>query len=302
MLHVPEAPGEGTHELARVFLRIGVNYFHCLEPAPPGTPAYAAGSVAALTGEGPRQCDVVAVVDLHLGPTQLDASPPRTRRLAVGSLVATIAALPEAGLPKGLPGRIQSVDGDDGDLGLVDVVFENGHHAKVSRTSLREIVVVEPTPRTRALKNRAALSVSWARGADGRDLLLVNTRPRVGGVPALLAGEAPAPALGTAIELMVLDAATLTTLTIHGGHHAFTTADAPFILHAEAWADGDLVASGGEDCCVHVWHRRHGRQLQRLEGHTQAVNKVSWCVSRGLLASASDDHSVLLWGCSGAGG
>jgi WD40 repeat protein len=101
--------------------------------------------------------------------------------------------------------------------------------------------------------------------------------------------------LSTAIELLILDPETLTTLGTHGGHYAFTPSEAPFILHADAWAGNDLVASGGEDHCVHVWHRRHGRHLQRLEGHTQAVNAVSWSPAHRMLASASDDHTVILW-------
>jgi len=146
------------------------------------------------------------------------------------------------------------------------------------------------------MPSRAVLSVRWSR--DGR-LLLVNTRPRIGGC-SQACSQVPAPPLSTAIELMVLDAATLTTLSIHGGHYAFTTAEAPFILHTDSWADSDILASGGEDRCVHVWHRRHRRQLQRLEGHREAVNAVSWSTALRLLASASDDHTVILWAC-GAG-
>lgn len=153
---------------------------------------------------------------------------------------------------------------------------------------------VDVALRTHALPRRAVLSVRWA--PDG-GLLLVNTRPRIGDCaqPAQAA-----PPLSTAIELLVLDPESLATLSVHGGHFAFTPSEAPFILHMDAWANNDIVASGGEDHCVHVWHRRHRRQLQRLEGHSQAVNAVSWSPSRRLLASASDDHRVILWAC-GAG-
>jgi len=146
--------------------------------------------------------------------------------------------------------------------------------------------------RTHELPSRAVLSIRWT--PDG-SLLLANTRPRLGSQPP---GHRAAPALSTVIELLVLDPDTLTTLSTHGGHYAFTPSEAPFILHADAWASNDLVASGGEDHCVHVWHRRHGRHLQRLEGHTQAVNAVSWSSAHRLLASASDDHTVILW-CPG---
>jgi WD40 repeat protein len=149
------------------------------------------------------------------------------------------------------------------------------------------------------------LSVRWAQG--GR-LLLVNARPRVEGCCELSsAGETmaqamrrPAPPLRTAFELLILDASTLETLSAHDGHHAFTTADAPFIVHADAWANSDIVASGGEDACVHVWHRSHGHQVARLEAHTQAVNAVAWSQTLRLMISASDDHTVVVWSCRAA--
>lgn len=154
--------------------------------------------------------------------------------------------------------------------------------------------------RTRTMPKCALLSLCWARGGE---LLLVNTRPRVGSAAQLAApssGQQPAPQLSTAIQLLVLDACTLDVLSCHGGHHAFTTSEFPFILHAESWASADFLASGGEDHCVHVWHRRHQRQLQRLEGHSKEVNAVSWCEEQRLLASASDDHTVILWSTSAA--
>jgi len=164
----------------------------------------------------------------------------------------------------------------------------------------RQMETVEPTPRVLEMRERAILCVKWAEGAAGRSLLLINTRPRVNGPPEeSLATQrfAPPPMIASAIELMVLDAATLTVLSTHGGHHAFTLADAPFVLWPDAWADTDIIASGGEDHCVHIWHRRHRRQLRRLEAHTAAVNVVAWCPTQRLLASASDDHTALLWSC-----
>jgi len=162
---------------------------------------------------------------------------------------------------------------------------------KLPAAAGRSTEATEVELRTHAMSSRAVLSVRWA--PDG-GLLLANTRPRIG---ACTQPCQTAPALGTAIELMVLDPETFETLSIHGGHYAFTPSEAPFILYTEAWADNDLLASGGEDHCVHVWHRRHGRQLRRLEGHAQAVNAVSWSQVHSLLASASDDHTVILWAC-----
>ena len=65
---------------------------------------------------------------------------------------------------------------------------------------------------------------------------------------------------------------------------------------------GEYVASGSEDCGVYIYHIRHGRLLRILwNGHSDVVSMVSWhphSENGCLLASASDDHKVCLWGTS----
>lgn len=57
-----------------------------------------------------------------------------------------------------------------------------------------------------------------------------------------------------------------------------------------------FVASGSEDCCVYIWSRATARLLLLLEGHTGAVNTVSWHPTcHGVLASVSDDGDIRLW-------
>lgn len=84
----------------------------------------------------------------------------------------------------------------------------------------------------------------------------------------------------------------------------------------------DFVASGseGEVCCwgpcqtsvgeeavltsplpsdhkVYIWHRRSELPIAELSGHTRTVNCVTWNpILPGLLASASDDGTVRIWG------
>merc|ERR1711879_750892 len=93
----------------------------------------------------------------------------------------------------------------------------------------------------------------------------------------------PAPDLSTSIELLVLDPISLEQYARFDGHYAFTTKHCPFMIYTEEWADTDFLASGGEDGNICIWHRRHGRQLHRMSGHTTSVNAVSWN-EKGLLA------------------
>ncbi|XP_056457570.1 WD repeat-containing protein 26 isoform X1 [Gadus chalcogrammus] len=59
----------------------------------------------------------------------------------------------------------------------------------------------------------------------------------------------------------------------------------------------DFIASGSEDHKVYIWHRRSELPVAELSGHTRTVNCVSWNpVVPGLLASASDDGTVRIWG------
>lgn len=48
---------------------------------------------------------------------------------------------------------------------------------------------------------------------------------------------------------------------------------------------------------MYIWHRRGELPIAELTGHTRTVNCVSWNPTiPGLMASASDDGTVRIWG------
>ncbi|XP_054819630.1 WD repeat-containing protein WDS homolog isoform X3 [Prosopis cineraria] len=60
-----------------------------------------------------------------------------------------------------------------------------------------------------------------------------------------------------------------------------------------------FIASGSENSEVYIWNRRNSKPIEVLSGHTMTVNCVSWNPRRPqMLASASDDHTIRIWGPS----
>ncbi|KAI8574337.1 hypothetical protein RHMOL_Rhmol01G0346200 [Rhododendron molle] len=60
-----------------------------------------------------------------------------------------------------------------------------------------------------------------------------------------------------------------------------------------------FIASGSENSQVYIWNRRSPTPIEVLSGHKMTVNCVSWNRKRPqMLASASDDQTIRIWGPS----
>eukprot|EP00931_Biecheleriopsis_adriatica_P086876 TRINITY_DN61433_c0_g1_i1.p1 TRINITY_DN61433_c0_g1~~TRINITY_DN61433_c0_g1_i1.p1 ORF type:complete len:728 (+),score=135.18 TRINITY_DN61433_c0_g1_i1:51-2234(+) len=253
----------GPRPLARLRLEGDMNYLHCLEVGPEDNQGQQ--RILAMTGNTPHLCNEIGLIDL----SSLQRRGEGAEGLAAGGLQGGETA-------NSLP------------------------------------AVYDASVQVHSLGERVVLSAKWNSAGN---FILLNTRPYARTSNASSSGThsrspevlpqrdaatfedllmRPAPDLSTKMELLLLDAGTLNIVGLFDGHFAFTTKESPFLIFTDEWANTDFLASGGEDHRVYVWHRRHGRLLQRLCGHTEPVNAVSWNGS-GLLASASDDHSIIVW-------
>lgn len=70
---------------------------------------------------------------------------------------------------------------------------------------------------------------------------------------------------------------------------------APVVTSVALQAQGELMATAGDDHLVRVWEMKDGKLLHRLQGHTDWVRSVSFHPSGKTLATASNDRRVLIW-------
>lgn len=77
-----------------------------------------------------------------------------------------------------------------------------------------------------------------------------------------------------------------------GAKHGF------YVIHScFGGVNQNFIASGSEDSKVYIWQKSREKPIIVLSGHSRSVNCVSWNPRYPhILASASDDNTVRLWG------
>ncbi len=62
--------------------------------------------------------------------------------------------------------------------------------------------------------------------------------------------------------------------------------------------NGQILASGSsyQAALIEIWSVTSGEKLRELEGHLRGVNFLAFSTSNQLLASASYDGTIRLWG------
>lgn len=77
-----------------------------------------------------------------------------------------------------------------------------------------------------------------------------------------------------------------------GAKHGF------FVIHScFGGANQNFIASGSEDSKIYIWRKDREKPIIVLSGHSRSVNCVAWNPKYPhILASASDDNTVRLWG------
>jgi WD40 repeat protein len=69
----------------------------------------------------------------------------------------------------------------------------------------------------------------------------------------------------------------------------------PVVTAVRLHREGQLLATAGDDHCVHVWNLNDGRLVHKLEGHTDWVRSVDYSPDGRILVSAGNDRQIIFW-------
>jgi WD40 repeat protein len=77
--------------------------------------------------------------------------------------------------------------------------------------------------------------------------------------------------------------------------HILDDAEAHMIRSVASSPDGKLVGWSGDDRIVRIWDVGKGRETARFQGHEGTINQVIFSKNSQLIASGSDDGTILIW-------
>lgn len=87
----------------------------------------------------------------------------------------------------------------------------------------------------------------------------------------------------------------LWSLAPRGGYVSLGGAGRGGLNSLDIAADGRTMAVASDDGTVHLWDTQAGKELARLRGHADKVNRAAFAPDGKTLASASDDRTARLW-------
>ncbi|RKU25257.1 hypothetical protein C6497_16295 [Candidatus Poribacteria bacterium] len=95
-------------------------------------------------------------------------------------------------------------------------------------------------------------------------------------------------AVPSSVGIWLYDTRTYQLRTLLTGHSGKVTT-------VEFSSTGDMLASGGEDTTVKMWHTDSGKQITTLDGHIGAITRILFSPKEQILATGSKDDTIRIW-------
>lgn len=95
-------------------------------------------------------------------------------------------------------------------------------------------------------------------------------------------------AVPSSVGIWLYDARTFQQRSLLTGHTGQVTT-------VEFSSTGDILASGGEDTTVKIWHTHSGKHITTLDGHVGAITEILFSPVEHILATGSKDDTIRIW-------